>query len=670
MKRLFALFLAVLIAGSAQAATVNITPTPIQQFNQNGTPCSGCQLFSYAAGTTNPLATYTSSTGSTPNTNPIILDANGQANVWLIAGDKYKLILSPATDTNPPTHPFWTEDQLTGVNDFTAFSGGNISYTLNRTGAVATTVGAKLNQVVNITDYGATCNGTTNDNAAWTALISSIGATPTTVVVPCASKISENLTFGAATVVQFTNNGEIIGTAGTEVVQFQRQIMAGGQQIFSNLVPQADTGMTVIPEWFGAAKNGTSDDSSAFNLAYTMLENVGGVIQMSAGNYGLANPINNVKSHVSLLGAGLNATVLTATATNISALEVTGVLGTPLADDVFNGFNIVSATPGTSNVGIALAFTALAKLSDIQVAGFLTGVQMECATDSSFQRMGTTYSAATNGFIGWNILGGGGCVGGNESSTWRDTFVQGTGAFGGPTGQVGYRASGLYVSDLYFSNAAAGEVNFGYFFDYSTPATAGGFADVIIQNPIVDGFTAQGIFINALPAQQMVTISDGWLNPVSVLAETDAVFVDNSAGAVQITGMQIGGEANFGFAVGVRVANSSNTHVSNTTFNDNNFAIEETGSARGVYTGNSVINQSVHPATAQISLTGSVRSMVTNNSFDGFATNTVVADSTSTGVGVVGNTFNAATLSSPRVSNSSSGPVGGSDGSTGLNSGT
>ena len=49
-----------------------------QFFTDSGDPLSGGKLFTYAAGTTTPLTTYTSSSGSTPNTNPIILNAAGR----------------------------------------------------------------------------------------------------------------------------------------------------------------------------------------------------------------------------------------------------------------------------------------------------------------------------------------------------------------------------------------------------------------------------------------------------------------------------------------------------------------------------------------------------------------------------------------------------------------
>ena len=66
-----------------------------QFFDNNGNVLSGGLLYSYEAGTTTPLATYTSSTGATANTNPIVLNAGGRpANeIWLDVSKTAKFIL-------------------------------------------------------------------------------------------------------------------------------------------------------------------------------------------------------------------------------------------------------------------------------------------------------------------------------------------------------------------------------------------------------------------------------------------------------------------------------------------------------------------------------------------------------------------------------------------------
>ena len=84
-----------------------VTPTPKAQFLMlDGTPLVGGKVYSYAAGTTTPLATFTDSTGATPNENPVILDSRGEANIWL-GSASYKFRLTDENDVD-----IWTVDNV------------------------------------------------------------------------------------------------------------------------------------------------------------------------------------------------------------------------------------------------------------------------------------------------------------------------------------------------------------------------------------------------------------------------------------------------------------------------------------------------------------------------------------------------------------------------------
>jgi hypothetical protein len=69
-----------------------------QFFDNNGNPLAGGLIYTYAAGTTTPAATYTTYTGGTANTNPIVLDSAGRtpAQIWLTSGSSYKFVLQTA----------------------------------------------------------------------------------------------------------------------------------------------------------------------------------------------------------------------------------------------------------------------------------------------------------------------------------------------------------------------------------------------------------------------------------------------------------------------------------------------------------------------------------------------------------------------------------------------
>lgn len=96
---------------------MNLSPIFRQRFfDSNGVPLAGGQLYSYVAGTTTPLVTYSGSTGTT-NTNPVVLDAYGYADVWLDPTLDYKLILE---DSNNKV--LWTVDNVSYPTGLTTWN--------------------------------------------------------------------------------------------------------------------------------------------------------------------------------------------------------------------------------------------------------------------------------------------------------------------------------------------------------------------------------------------------------------------------------------------------------------------------------------------------------------------------------------------------------------------
>lgn len=107
-KRLLAAF--ALLCGSLAFAQ---TKTPLVQpewtfFDQSGAACAGCSLYTYLAGTTTPTPTYTDASGLSVNTNPIILNAAGTAQIW-VGTPTLKLILKDSFGTT-----IWTADNIPG----------------------------------------------------------------------------------------------------------------------------------------------------------------------------------------------------------------------------------------------------------------------------------------------------------------------------------------------------------------------------------------------------------------------------------------------------------------------------------------------------------------------------------------------------------------------------
>ncbi len=87
-----------------------LQPQPKQQyFGDDGLPLVGGKLYTFLGGTNTPKATYSDAAGLVPNSNPIILDARGEALVFW--DGTYKIVLQDAL-----SNPIYTVDNVQITN--------------------------------------------------------------------------------------------------------------------------------------------------------------------------------------------------------------------------------------------------------------------------------------------------------------------------------------------------------------------------------------------------------------------------------------------------------------------------------------------------------------------------------------------------------------------------
>jgi hypothetical protein len=89
-----------------------------QFFSSNGVPLAGGKIYSYLAGTTTPAAAYTDFTGSTPHSNPIVLNSAGRVpggQIWQPFGVGYKFTVYTPDDVLIATY-----DNVTTVSVLSA----------------------------------------------------------------------------------------------------------------------------------------------------------------------------------------------------------------------------------------------------------------------------------------------------------------------------------------------------------------------------------------------------------------------------------------------------------------------------------------------------------------------------------------------------------------------
>lgn len=90
---------------TTDAAMVLVPQPRMRFFDQNGVPLAGAKVFTYEPGTTTKMTTYTDSTGLTPNTNPIVLDSNGECDMWIPPLAPFTVEALPPGPPGPPGIP-------------------------------------------------------------------------------------------------------------------------------------------------------------------------------------------------------------------------------------------------------------------------------------------------------------------------------------------------------------------------------------------------------------------------------------------------------------------------------------------------------------------------------------------------------------------------------------
>ncbi len=119
MKKFTTALILVFLFGVCRGAHAQTAaaPAPIpvfQPLDNNGVPIPGGTICSYLAGGSTPTPTYTTSAGTVANTNPVILDSSGRANIWLKVSTK--LVLSkPGTGCPSSGAQVWSVDGVPAI---------------------------------------------------------------------------------------------------------------------------------------------------------------------------------------------------------------------------------------------------------------------------------------------------------------------------------------------------------------------------------------------------------------------------------------------------------------------------------------------------------------------------------------------------------------------------
>lgn len=147
------------------------TPSKAKFDNNSGEALSGGKVYFYVAGTSTPKDTYSDSAGTVLNANPVILDSRGEANIFFLGDEAYKVIVKDSADVT-----IYTVDNVSAMVDIyslsrtdnTTFGDALVGGKLTSSGSVAFTLNA-LNEkrpVYATLDFGVVADGVTNDTTA------------------------------------------------------------------------------------------------------------------------------------------------------------------------------------------------------------------------------------------------------------------------------------------------------------------------------------------------------------------------------------------------------------------------------------------------------------------------------------------------------------------------
>lgn len=352
-----------------------------QFFDNNGVPLSGGKLYTYAAGTTTPKATYTSAAGTTAHSNPIILDSSGRVpggEIWLTTGQAYKFVLETPTGIllgtwdNIYGYTTGSADASTEVQIATA---GQTLFVLTQMAYTpgTNTLGVYIdgvNQVVN--------NAYIESNATSVTFVSGLheGAVVKFININIAATDANVVTYEPG----FT--GSVATTVADKLQQY------------------------VSVKDFGAVGDGVADDTAAMEAAHA----TGNIIYYPAGVY-LFTKFSSDVTAGGIIGDGPTLTVLHSTDTSNDPLMVFNSLWMNSQDTednkalVFRDFAMTAGVGKT--VGACIEVTApivstvqqenqLTVFDNVTFRNFATGIDFKSA---SF------WKVINCNFIGYQVAG-------------------------------------------------------------------------------------------------------------------------------------------------------------------------------------------------------------------------------------------------------------------------
>jgi hypothetical protein len=383
--------------------TAQLIPALVyRDFTNGGEPLAFGLVYTYAAGTTTPQATYVDSTQTTPNTNPVVLNARGESPIWLNPALSYKFVV---TDSNGNT--IRTVDNVTNLTQATI--GQILNPRTSQEIAANITPTNYLYPERNILRYAADPTGMANSTGPINAAISVakqyvLGAE---VYMPTGSYAVTTIDMSSAT----SNFGQTISLVGdgrymTSIIPYSAGnilISAVGrvQAEYRNFTVNSSTYVSQCAFFSSrSSTSGSSDQNTFIDFNIEGSYSIGGMIVpgseeifWQAGRIANTNSTpNNGLSSVCYFAGGGTGTVAYLTNT----LGLNGYTGGTLADgpctsNMVSGMELYVGNAGQSNStplvfyqSADYAFSGLTIISGVNTGSHLITLMCQAGT-ASFQ---------------------------------------------------------------------------------------------------------------------------------------------------------------------------------------------------------------------------------------------------------------------------------------------
>jgi len=263
-------------------------------------PVPGGKLYCYAAGTTTPQAVYSDVAGITPLSNPVILDANGIAQIYL-GPNAYKFLLTDAAGVTIFPYPIDNVQPDAAANLLRADLANTADIALGDaligvkqpfTNTVARTQHQKNADFKSVKDWGATGDGVTDDTAAIQAALNYSATFNVGIWFPVG-------TYSITNTLNFQTGTCIVGESMIETIIQMKSLPGGAKPTFTGSTTYTPT-LSYFPimwnasnvQWFSIRNimfDGNNLDVYGLRLQENFYGDVEDVVIMNCNKYAYIN---------------------------------------------------------------------------------------------------------------------------------------------------------------------------------------------------------------------------------------------------------------------------------------------------------------------------------------------------------------------------------------------